>query len=169
MQILLAFFMPSKKKISAPQGIKLCEDMIVSGVARETILQLITKKYKISVGGIDKWIRQAKPAAEIRQKEAEELRVTQLQAAHLEALNKGLKSDLELEVFLCQIAMGDFEIEELIRGEAILRNASPAERIKAIEQLYKKRGSYAPTKIAATNKEGEDVAPAYNITLNLNS
>ncbi len=62
------------------------------------------------------------------------------------ALQDELKTDLELEMVLCQIAIGNLTIEEWVRGNPILRNVSPMEQIAAIDKIYKKRGSYAPIK-----------------------
>lgn len=146
----------TKQKISASQGIKLCEDLLFSGHSRESILQKITKSYKISVGAIDKWIKQAKPEAEIRQKQAEITRVNQIEQANLEALKRGLKSDLELEVFLCQLVFGNVDVEEMVQGMTLTRDVSPVERLKAIDLLFKKRGSNAPSKMDLTTK-GESI------------
>lgn len=62
------------------------------------------------------------------------------------ALQDNLRTDLELEMILCQIATGNLQIEEWIKGEPILRNVTPFEQINAIDKIYKKRGSYAPIK-----------------------
>lgn len=74
-----------------------------------------------------------------------------------EAVKKGLKSDLELEMILCQIASGNVEVEEWIKGESVLRSVSPMEVINAAKVIFTKRGSNAPTKVAQTNAAGEDV------------
>jgi len=67
-------------------------------------------------------------------------------ALMVEALKEGLKSDLEIEVMLCQIAIGNVNFEEIKGGSLILRGASPTERVKAADLIFKKRGSYAPVK-----------------------
>jgi ribosomal protein S8E len=146
------------KKISAAQGKKLCEDFLFSGLGRESILQEITKNYKIGVSSIDKWIKQAKPAAEARQKEAEAVRIRELDAANVEALKAGLKSDLEIEAVVSQIATGSLLVEEIIDGGAVIRNLTPNEITNAAKAIWAKRGSNAPTKVAQTNGAGEDVA-----------
>lgn len=68
-----------------------------------------------------------------------------------EAAKNGLKTDLELEQILCQFATNNVEVEEWVKGEAVLRGISPTESINAIAQIFKKRGSYAPTKTDITS------------------
>lgn len=137
----------AKKGISKAKGIEICIEQMCLGKSRKEILQHFTKTYKLSDSTVDKWIKEARTTVEQRQKEAEAIRIKESEQAIAEAVKTGLKSDLELEVFLCQIAVGDLQIEEVIRGETIIRNTSPFERIKAIEVIYKKRGSFAAEKI----------------------
>ncbi len=141
-------------RIQKSQGVKLCEDMLYKKLGREEILQQITKSYKISVGAIDKWIKIAKPAAETRHKEAETIRIEQTKEAELQALKEGLVSDLELEVFLSQIAVGGVNVCEMAKGMVVIRDVSPLERLKAIDLLFKKRGSNASSKLEITGKDG---------------
>lgn len=68
-------------------------------------------------------------------------------ASFMEAAKNGLKSDLELEIILCQYACQNVDVEEWIDGKMVLRGISPSESISAIAQLFKKRGSYAPVKV----------------------
>lgn len=75
-----------------------------------------------------------------------------------EAVKQGLKTDLELEMILCQIASGNVEVEEWIKGTPILRSVSPMEVINAAKVIFTKRGSNAPAKIAQTDKDGNDVS-----------
>lgn len=136
----------AKKVISQSKGIEICIEQMSLGKSRREILQYFTKNYKFSDSTIDKWARQARKTIESRKKEAEQIRIKETEQAIAESVKQGLKSDLELEVFLCQIAMGDLQIEDIIRGNTFIRNTSPIERIRAIEVIYKKRGSYAPEK-----------------------
>ncbi len=71
-------------------------------------------------------------------------------------INAAIKSDLELDLILSQIATAGVEVEEYVKGEAVTRSVTPMEQIKAIDQLFKRRGSYAPLKQAATTVSGED-------------
>lgn len=148
-------------KIQKEQGVKLCEDMLVDNMAREEILQQITKKYKISVGAIDKWIKTAKPNAEKRRKEddgrkerAEIERQGTIEATKLQLLKEGLVTDLELEVFLCRIAIGGIDVSEMAKGIQVIRDVSPIERMKAVEILFKKRGSNASSKVELSGDVG---------------
>ena len=142
--------MVSKKKISRTKGVEICIERMILGESRKDILPFLTKSYQVSDSTVTKWMKAAMPAIKERQQQAEAIRVRETEAATIEALGRGLKSDLELESFLCQIAVGDLQVEEFIRGISILRNASPIERIKAIDLIYKKRGSYAAIKSDVT-------------------
>ena len=83
-----------------------------------------------------------------------------------EAAKNGLKTDLELEQILCQFASNNLQVADFIKGEVVLRGVQPMEIMKAIELLYKKRGSNAPAKIAPTKVDGSDIE--FSLTLNIN-
>ena len=140
--------------------------MLIRKQSRQAIVQEITTTYKVSAGAIDKWIRVARPLVEKRIKELEEVRVNQLDETFAEAVKEGLLSDIEIELILCKVISGGIEVEEWVKGKPILRGITPTEIINAAKAIYQKRGSNAPTKIAATNKDGEDIGPI-KITLNL--
>lgn len=141
-------------------------DLLSSGKSRKEIVQTITKDYKVSAGCIDKWIKAARPEAERRQKEAEEIRVREMDTALSDAVKEGLLSDIEIEMVLCRIIAGGLKIEQLLEEGVVIRDVTPFEMINAARTIYQKRGSNAPTKVAATNAKGDDVKP-FNITLNL--
>jgi hypothetical protein len=65
---------------------------------------------------------------------------------------------LELEAILCQIASGNLKIAEIVQGEAVLTDIKPSDMVNAIGKLFKKRGSYAPTKqdLTLLDKGGGD-------------
>lgn len=74
-----------------------------------------------------------------------------------EDLLKAIATEDELDAVLSQIAFGNLEVEEWIKGEPVLRGVSPMEQIAAADKLYKRKGSYAPTKLANTDSEGNDI------------
>jgi hypothetical protein len=124
----------------------LIANMLSDGKERSEILQTVIKDYKASEGTIDKWIKQAKIIVSERRQQAEAIRVRETEAVIKDAVIDGLKSDLELEIILCQIATNNISVEEWVSGESVLRGVKPNEITKAIEVLYKKRGSNAPDK-----------------------
>jgi len=83
----------------------------------------------------------------------------------IKGVENGLKSDTELEQILHEIAEGKHDYTEITSTpDGIIefnRKPTPNERINAIKEIYKKRGSYAPDKI-------DGIISAYNVTLNLN-
>lgn len=155
-----------KVTISRSKGVEICTDLLFKGQSRQSILQEILSNYKVSEGSIDKWIRVARPEAEKRLKEAEGIRLKQMDTSIAEAIKDGLLSDIELELILSKIASGGIMVEEYIRGKPVLREVAPMEQIQAVRTLYEKRGSNAPKKIAPTTPDGKDPLPM-SITLNL--
>jgi hypothetical protein len=69
-----------------------------------------------------------------------------------------IATESELDLVLSKIAMGGCRVQEFIKGEAIIRDVTPTEIIMAADKLYKRKGSYSPTKIANTDSEGKDIA-----------
>jgi hypothetical protein len=139
--------MVKKSKISRSKGVELCVERMILGESRKDILPFLVKTYHVSESTVTKWMKVASITVKERQQQAEALRVKEMDAATTEALKSGLKSDLELEAFLSQIAMDGVTVEQILaEGVVITRSATPSERLKAVELLWKKRGSYAPTK-----------------------
>ena len=134
--------------------------MLEKGMERKDIVQKIRKTFGVSERSVDNAIKEAKKILEERNKQNEAIRQEQTTQALKESLNEAIISDLELEGILCTIATGNIKVEEIIKGEAVLRDISPMEQIAAIDKLYKKRGSYAPVKSANTDPNGNPVAPA---------
>ena len=120
----------------------------------------------MSARTLDNEIKEAKKILEERNKQKEDIRQQQISTTLKEAIDEAIISDLELEAVLCKIATGNVEVEEWVKGKPIIRGVSPMEQIAAIDKIYKKRGSNAPSKIAQTNKDGDDVD--FKITLKLN-
>ncbi|HRN79831.1 MAG TPA: hypothetical protein PKY29_06110 [Ferruginibacter sp.] len=73
------------------------------------------------------------------------------------AVEESIASDLELEAILCKIATGGISIFDWVNNKPVLRDVTPMEMIAAIDKLFKKRGSYAPSKVANTDTNGNDV------------
>lgn len=152
--------------ITKEAGIKICIELLLLGKTRKEIVQTITKDYKISIPAVDKWIKAAKPQVEKRQKELEEIRIKETDAAVSDAVKKGLLSDLEIEAVLCRIVAGAMNIEEVLEDGVIIRGITPFEMINAARTIYQKRGSNAPAKTALTDAAGKDVKN-FKISLNL--
>lgn len=67
----------------------MCVDLLHAGKTRKEIVQTFTKKYLISAGGVDKWIKAARPVLTARQEKAEEIRA-KVEAEEIEAIAKDL-------------------------------------------------------------------------------
>jgi hypothetical protein len=132
--------------------------MLEKGMERKEIVQTLTKKCKVSARCIDNHIKAAKKIVAERNKQKEAVRVMVTEQTLTEELKEAIKSDLELEAILCTIATGNISVEEIIRGNAVLRGISPLEQIAAIDKLFRKRGVYI-AKVAQTDSQGNDVLP----------
>lgn len=136
-------------------------ELIEKGVDRKEIVQKFAKMYKVGASIVDKDIKKAKIIIETRLKEQEGIRLREMDTEVKEAIKNGLKSDLELELILCQIASGNVKVEEWIKGDPILRDVNPNEVIKAIDTIYKKRGSFPET---AIKLKGDKENPLFDLS-----
>ncbi|GEO08743.1 hypothetical protein [Segetibacter aerophilus] len=147
----------SSKVSSKQKRVADITEMLASGMERKEILRKVSKTCKVSSRTIDNEIKEAKEILKKRQLEAEEIRLRVRTKMTEDAVKEGLKSDLELELILSQIACANVEVEDWVKGEVVMRSVSPMESIAAIDKIFKKRGSYAPIKQANTDKSGNDV------------
>jgi hypothetical protein len=136
---------------------------LANGKERAEILRKYAKKWQISPRSIDRYLNPAKVIAKSMANLKDSVVKTAIIDETEKAIRAGLKSDLELELILSQIASGNVQITEWIKGEAVLRNVTPTEIVNAAKTIFTKRGSNAPTKIAQTDKDGNDI----KVTLNL--
>jgi len=137
----------AKSKVSSKQKrVAEITEMLSKGMERKDILQILSKTCKVCSRTIDNEIKEAKTVLAERNKEAEAIRLNVTKQMTEEAVKEGLKSDLEIEVILCQIIGGNVEIEEWVKGNPILRSVSPTEIINASKVIFAKRGSNAPEK-----------------------
>src|ERR1700749_320600 len=120
--------------------------MFEKGATRKEVLQHFSKKCKLSARTLDNEMKEAKLVVDERNKEKERLRVEQTEQTIKESVNQAIISESEIDAVLSMIVTGRIEIEEIIKGEAVLRSVSPMEVIAAADKLYKRKGSYAPQK-----------------------
>lgn len=130
--------------------------MLRKGADRADILKELTKTYKVSIPTLDNELKVARDAIRLEMEAKEAMLQAEMSEQLKSEINACIKSDLELDLILSQIATANIEIAEYVKGEAITRGVTPFEQIAAIDKLYKRRGSYAPLKQAQTTKDGED-------------
>lgn len=132
--------------------------LLVEGVSHYNIVKQLSTKYEVHQSTVEYWIKAVKPEADFIREEREAFRRKAIQDVE-EELHGVIKSDLELEAYVSQIAAGNVRVEDWVKGEAVLRGVQPNEIIKAVELLWKKRGTLAPLRVAKTNSKGEDLPP----------
>ena len=133
--------------------------MLEQGLERKQILQKLSKSCKVSARTIDTEIKDAKQILSVRNEEKEAIRQSTTSQTLKEAISEAIISDLEIEAILCKIVTANLNVEEFVKGVPILRGVTPLEIISAAKTLYAKRGSNAPSKIAQTDTDGNNVQP----------
>lgn len=121
--------------------------MLEKGATRKEVLQHFSKKCKLSARTLDNEMKEAKIAVDERNKEKERIRVEQTTRSIKNSVNEAIISESEIDAVLSTIVTGRLEVEEIIRGDAVLRSVSPMEVIAAADKLYKRKGSYAAAKV----------------------
>jgi hypothetical protein len=139
------------------QRIEIIKEKLRQGLDRKDILPELTKTYKVSPKTIDNELKEAREVISGEMLAKEGIRQSILSEQVKSEINASIKSDLELDLILSEIATAGFEVEEYLKGDVITRSITPMEQITAIDKLYKRRGSYAPLKQAQTSVTGEDV------------
>lgn len=137
--------------------IEVMKERLRQGFDRAVILEELSKTWKVSRATMDNELKVAREAIKAEQDAKEKILQDNLIEQLKSEINASIKSDLELDLILSEIASGGCQVEEFVKGVAVIRNVQPMEQIAAIDKLYKRRGSYAPIKQAATNAAGEDV------------
>lgn len=70
----------------------LCADMMYTGKARKEIVGKLTEDYKVSISGVEKWMKAARVIVQQRQQAAEEIRA-KVEAEEIEKVAKELGID----------------------------------------------------------------------------
>ena len=142
-------------------------DAIIKGIEqgndRGKLLATIAKKWQISNRTFDRHWKTAQEQHIDRQQALKE-RLTKVdEAAAIESRKKAIMTSDQRKELLTKIANGELKIKKpfVIAGKIMEYPAEPdaSDRLKAIAELNKMDGDYAPTKIAQTNKDGDDVKP----------
>jgi hypothetical protein len=146
--------------------LKRIEEITVSlrkGLTRGEIVRKFAKIYKTSDRAIDNYIREGNKILAAENEAKESIRQDNLSENIKSEIGAQIASTLELDLAMSKIATGGLQVEEFLSGEAVLRNVTPNEMVNAARELYKRRGDYAPAKVAQTDSEGNNIK-----TINLN-
>lgn len=142
-------------------------DFIISciekGEQRGNILVKAGKKWGTSKSAFDRMLKIAKEQHTERQQAIKsKLAIVDEQSA-IEARKKAIMTADERKELLTKIANGEIRIKKpfVIAGKIMEYPAEPdhADRMKAMAELSKMSGDYAPSKVANTDKDGNDVKP----------
>lgn len=97
----------ASRKISKEKGIELCVDDLYKGASTKDILRFFTENYGSSVSTVEKWLKAARPIAEARLKEANDIKTMEHLAIVGEAAKKAGVTKERLIERLAVIALGD--------------------------------------------------------------
>ena len=151
------------------EAIALLRAHAISGKTRADLMAKFCAEYDISRASFD---RAWKNAREVREDvvakaeaEAEKIVEKKLTKRLAEIQVEGILDKTEKLLILSAIARNQDYVCDPDTGEKTLVpwNFKTSERINAISELNRMQGDYAPTKVAATDKNGEDL-PAYDLT-----
>lgn len=134
---------------------------IETGTERGKVVAKFCKKFQKSTRTIDTYWKIANVQHTAKQQAIKkELDEVDKQAA-IEARKKAIMTANERKELLTKIANGQMKVKKpfVISGKIMeyLSEPDAADRMKAISELNKMDGDYAPTKIAQTDTEGNDI------------
>jgi hypothetical protein len=142
---------------------------IEKGEKRGKVLGIIGKKWEISRTSFDRIWKIANIEASERQRKGKEAADKAYINAKADAAKKAVMSKQERLEYLTNIIKGEIKTPKLFFTDGLITKylveADCIERIKAISELNKMEGDYAPAKVAQTDKDGNDVP--FNVTLNI--
>lgn len=144
-------------KISKIKGIELIFNDITAGLPKQAIMAKFGENWRTPIDTFDKWYKVARTRYEDenKAKEAERQRIlSETMKSEISAL---IATENEIDLILSQMVRGNVQIEKWKDGDCVLTDIAPADVIRAADLLYKRKGSYAPAKIAQTDKDGNDL------------
>ena len=144
-------------KVYTQKCIEEITQMLREGKERKEILPIITQTYPMSLKTFNNRLKDAREIVlkEIQLKE--KVREDTLPEAYRSEILEGIATESEIDLVLSKIVMGECRVEEWIKGELVIKEVSPTDIVAAADKLYKRKGSYAPTKVAPTDKDGNDL------------
>jgi hypothetical protein len=150
-------------KLSKIKGIELIGKELAKGVTKVEIMANFGKQWQTPKDTFNKWYLIAFEDYQV-QLQAKEAERQALVSKNLSTeISAQIATEQELDLILSKIARGDVQVESWINGEIVLKNVSPSDVAKAADLLYKRKGSYAPTKQANTDTEGNSMPTTFVI------
>ncbi|MDR1198547.1 MAG: hypothetical protein LBK94_05990 [Prevotellaceae bacterium] len=154
--------MTDKNKIYGKRVTEIAEYLYANPLAsRGNILAKFGKKWQTSVRTVDRIIKDAKKHNEARQIKREKAKDEVLIRSAREMAENAEKTRNELTGILLEIARG--KSVRKIQNELIIPTES--DRIRAIAELNKMTGNYAPVLTAQTDSRGNDVIDTVNVNI----
>lgn len=129
---------------------------LAKGGERRDILAKFGEKWQDSDRTFDRLLKTASEINTERNKTKEAERQANVSEALKNEIQAEILTETEIDLIMSRIVDGNIEVREYIKGETVIRDTTPMEIIAAADKLYKRKGSYAPLKVADTDKDGND-------------
>jgi hypothetical protein len=150
------------RKISKQKGVEICGEMLYIGKATKEIVGELTESYAVSKSAIEKWMKQARPMVQARQRRDSEISTDQLDKAAVDAAKRlNLSRERVLEEY-AKIAFSD--IREVLTVDGGLKpisewddnSAASIGGIESFDEKHWKTGEVLGTvrKIKVLDKKG---------------
>lgn len=145
-------------------------DVIIKGIEqgkdRGNLLATIGKNRQLSQRTFDRHWKTAQEQHTARQQAIKNRLADIDTAAAIDARKKAIMTADERKELLTKIASGQLKVKRpfVVLGKIMEYPEEPAlaDRLKALAELNKMEGDYAPTKVAQTTASGEDIDRALN-------
>lgn len=132
-------------------------ELLANGGERKDILAKFGELWQDSSRTFDRLLKIAAEVTQERNKTKEAERGRLVSEALKNEIQAEILTEQEIDLIMSRIVDGNIEVREYIRGEPVIRDVSPMEIVAAATQLYKRKGSYAATKVASTKADGTDI------------
>lgn len=134
---------------------------IGNGKERGKVLATVGKKWQLSQRTFDRYWKTANEQHIVKQQAIKTAIANDTTIKELEAKKQAIMTTMERKELLTKIAKGEVKIKKpfVISGKIMEYPSEPDanDRLKAIAELNKMEGDYAPTKTANTDTKGNDL------------
>lgn len=143
-------------KISKIKGIELIFNDITAGLPKQAIMAKFGENWRTPIDTFDKWYKVARTMYEDENKAKETERQRILSETMKDEISALIATENEIDLILSQMVRGNVQLEVWKDGTTQLKDIAPGDIVRAADLLYKRKGSYAPAKVAETDTDGND-------------
>ncbi len=139
--------------------------LVRKGLTREEIVTKFVQKWGTSTKTADRVLKKARQVHDSEVQALEDKRQAELSEDLKSEIQAEIITETEIDLILSKMVRGEVHIKEYLKGQVVVRDLEPSEIIAAADKLYKRKGSYAPAKVAQTNPDGTEVEQKTTMSL----